>query len=1233
MLKLFNPAEESAAHARAEFNAMRACAHSAIPEAIALDLTCERPCLVIERVSGINLTSRITSSGPLEIQAALELAIQCAEALCAVHRARLVHRDVTPNNVLVATETNETHLIDFGIAATVGTTTSGAAGEAQAAGGTGTLLFIAPEQTGRMNRGCGFQSDLYGLGATLYFALTGKPPFEFEDPLELIHAHIARQPVPPSTLNSKIPEPLSCLILKLLAKEPGERYASATSLGCDLVAMHEQWMRHGRVDRDFELEATEIPDRPRYPSKLYGRECESEILWEQLVQSISEGPRVIFLEGAVGSGKSSLVDALRSRLGEVGAYLLHGHFDASRERAYAGFVTCLESFAEQVLVENDARLAQWRRGLLAKLGNLGAALTDWVPDLGAVLGDVAALPALGPRETRARVLLALQRFLSAASTSDHPIVLFLDDFQDSDPASRALFEDLFTSELAGALLVIIACRDQEQASRKMLESTRARLRELGVTIEKVELQSLRSQALLEFLEGTFGKPPDVIAPLAEHIERKTGGNPLWVRQLIDHLHAQGWIGFEIGSGWGWQLEIIAGARVPDGATGLLVAKLEGLPTELRETLHWASCASQGFGPDLLARLGETSPERIAQSLLELERLGLVVPASVGFRFAHDRIREVASEGLAPEKRATLHTRVALWLLEELPESEHTAHRLEIADHLVLAEGALPPDLHAARIEWCLAAGREVLQGGAATGARRYLDVARRDFAEPDWVDRHAVGMALWLSSADSVLLAGDPQGALALLDEVQPRIRTEIERAQLATQRLNAMSLIKPAEECVAHALQVLRRWGVRWPMHPSWLRTWFALRCSYGRILRRAQQGVDAPEGSLSPERLAALMVFGALGGVLARTDIRLVAIATAFALEKPMPKSLAMREAYSAGHYGAWLQVVLGDTKRSAAVAAAAQVWIQETGDTVYAPRLDANLRFTLHVIHMRRRRALAGIDASVERLQENGDVEFAYYGQFLKAYFGILGGESLPVALKQLATVVATVQRMGSRLPDSELSLQALLWLAEREYSLAALDADVRNVERRLKEDASAAEAWESTLWTLVLCIHGQHELAWRISEPAQVALFRRSPYVHVPHHILYRGIAAASLAESTGKRIYRRSLRRAVRLLERWATFGPDFPHMLLLLQAEQARVKRKLDRAYTLYEQAARGALSQEFVHHAALAKERRAELLLRSRRATDARESLRQAIQLYENWGASPKVSVLQETHADLLRV
>ncbi len=1226
VLKTFEAGEQGLALARYEFDALSACNHPGLPAALDLDLTCEYPCVVLEFRSGSSLREWVGSNGVPSIEVALELAIAWADALAAIHKARLVHRDISANNLLVDPETGAACIVDFGIAQFLGDRGQ-RYHEIGSSGVAGTLQFMAPEQTGRLSRGCGFQSDLYAFGGSLYFMLTGKPPFPFSDPLELINAHIARQPVPPSMLRSEIPDPLSRLVLKLLEKEPEDRYASAVALRSDLAGLRDQLIRHGTIDDEFELEAIGIPDRPRFSTKLYGRENEFAELWALVGESVREGPCVCFLEGPAGAGKSRLVDALRSRVSELGAYLVHGSCDDRNDRPYGGWVSVIESLALQILVESDARLEEWRRQLRTALGAIAGAVLELTPDLRPVLGDVAPVADLGPRETRARLVLAVQRMLTVVGTKEHPLIVFLDDFHLSDSASRFLLEELFSVKSNAAITLIVSARSDASETASLIHSARRRLDQLEVPNHRIELTALDSESLVEMLEETLGRPREQVVPLASLVERKTGGNPLCVRQLVDHLHSHDLLSFVPRDGWVWDLGAIAGSDVPEGAIPLLISKLDSLRPELRSLLGWASCAAAGLRRELLEHLGEGDLDSVSESLLELERLGLLLPSPNGYRFAHERIRAAAARLLTDDERSLLHARVAMWRLERVSASgpDLTDDGFELAQHLLQAADRLPPELRLTRIRCCLQAGRQALRSGAGLEARTYLDGARAAFEEPDWVEHPALGLEVWLTSAESAFLASAPSEALELLDAAQPRTRSALEFAQVEMQRLQLMALRVPPAETVAHGLQMLRRLGIRWPQHPSPLRVRFAMYRQMRRIRARAQLGAAAPPGNPRPEHLAALMIIQGLGGTMIREDVYLTVLATTFAVEEPLPAPMSSREAYSISNFGVWLQLLWGDSKRAIEIASAAHVWAQDCKDPVYLPRLELAVRAGLHPFVMRRRRALAGLAACSDRLMENGDIEFAYYARFLKAVLGGLAGEGVGSVESQLQGLSELVERSAFTYHEPSSCLQAWRWLCDGALPESDLAQAVSRASDRQRSGDVGVRSYEVSLWLLVCCVYGRPDLAWTESQKIMPELFRKAPYVQVLHVLFYRAIAGASLDFKRSRLGARRQLKRTIRWIDRRAYSGPDFPHMVVFLRAECARLAGRREQAHRFYEQAARGALEQDYLHHAALAKERRASLLLDARRITESRDVLHQALQFYERWGATPKANLLRE--------
>jgi len=414
-----------------EFRTLRRISSSRVTKALEVDPSAELPSLILERVPGIPLL-RMIQDEPLTLDLWLSVAVQIAEALDHVHAAGLLHRDLTPAKIMLDPESTRAWIIGFGRACDLGAS--------ERLGGTdpwfGTLRYIAPEQTGRMNRGCDFRSDLYSFGATLYHALCGHPPFESEDALELLHSHMARIPPSPSQARPGLPDAICGLVLKLLSKEPLDRYQSAKALHSDLRACLEQLERFGAVASEFEL--SDQPTRPHFSSKLYSREAELAKL-TTLYEQASQGERqLVLLSGDPGVGKSALVDCLRSEIASTRGYLASSKFDRYKERAYAGWVDALDSLVQQILMESDADLERWRTDLRAGLGNIAQALVDVIPDMTFILGEVPSIPLLGPTETLARLSLALQRFVSVVATPERPLVLQLDDLQWSDSGSLVL---------------------------------------------------------------------------------------------------------------------------------------------------------------------------------------------------------------------------------------------------------------------------------------------------------------------------------------------------------------------------------------------------------------------------------------------------------------------------------------------------------------------------------------------------------------------------------------------------------------------------------------------------------------------------------------------------------------------------------------------------------------------------------------------------------------------------
>jgi hypothetical protein len=1195
---------DSRALAELEFAALRRAAGPRVPRAFEVVQSEAGAVLVLEHVPGIPLSQRI-EPGPLGIAEWLELAIQLAETLIQVHAAGVLHRALAPHNVLVDATSGGCWLVEFGQAKLLGTAQPDAVGHV----GSRMLGYISPEQTGRMNRGCDFRSDLYSLGATLYAAACGRAPFDAADRLELIHAHMALVPTPPAQLRSEIPEPVSRSILKLLRKEPDERYASARALHAELCSIRALLAAGGGTHG---VALREAPERPQFPARLWGREREVQALHSAFDQSI-QGARLVLVRGAPGSGKSALVAQLRAHVARSRGYFAAGKFEPDHERAYAGWSAALGSFAQQILLESDERLEYWGRLLREGLGAIASVLVELAPDLGIVLGEVPAVPALRPGETQARLSLALQRFAAVAATPSHPLVLFFDDLQWSDAESRVLLEELLSSSGSAALLVVAAARaDGVDAG---LAALLARLAQRGVPRLELELAALAPEATAEMLAAALERTVQDVRPLADRIASSLGSLPLLVRQLVEHLHQRDWLRYEHGTGWVWSPQVDS-ERLPDDPIALMTAKLDRLDPELRAVLRVASCFADRFDVRLFAELSGHPLATLERALVALTLEGLIAPApSGGLRFAHDRIREASQALLAPQERARTHARIAALLLERSSEAERQERAFEIADHLNRGRAYLPAELRLRAIELNVMAAKRALGSGAAVVAASYLAAGVAVFREEDWAGHPALALELHILQATSAIQCGELERTLELCAALERRPLGLLQRAGVAALRIQVLALTRPPEEGARYALAEMRSLGVRWPLHPSYARTWLALRVMQWRLGRKGEPRIERAS-TFDPRAMAAILIVGTASGVMSRTDHRLTAHSACHVLQLHLRKGYLVNPGYALGAFAMHAYLVLGNAALARRHAQGALAWCERLGEAVYNPRTELTVHLMLGPMLGPRHATLAAGPPIAERAREIGDREFEHYVRFMTLYQRALGGESVPEIERELGALAESVRRSRHAYEAPER--------CRRVYSLlrrpsSELKGELAASDRWLAEHATGADSVIRTLWLLVLCVHRRFEQAFAQSEALGAGLHRLSPSAHVGDHVFYRGLAAAELATRAGlaDRIrYATALRASLRLLRRWSRSGPDFAHMHLLLEAERARLWGRSALALELLARAAHAADEQRFPHHAALAHERRAQLLAELGCGADAGAALREASTRYRAWGA-----------------
>ena len=489
--------------------------------------------LILEDLPGTSLRRWIQSQIGATLEDRLRIAVRLASIVAQVHAANIIHKDVSSHNFIYDPESKRCRLIDFGIATRLRSQenkfTAPAALE-------GTLAYIAPEQTGRMNRSLDYRADLYSLGVTLYELFTGVLPHESSDPLEMVHFHIAGKPVPPSERSAAVPEAVSSIVLKLLQKEPENRYQSATGLAADLQHCLDSVAAGGALE-PFELGAHDAVDRFEPPKKLYGRSAETQVLMQSFERVARGGVEAVMVSGAAGIGKTSLVQEIYQSITRRRGYFVAGKFDQLQQNVpFSALVTALQDLVQQLLTESEEAIAKWRDEIRRAVHPNGQLIIDVVPALELIIGPQPRVPELEAFEAQNRFNLVFQSFVQVFCKRAHPLVLFLDDMQWADGASLNLLTLIVSARATESLLLVTTYRDNEVSPTHPLMLAAKEQAKQGVQIHSISLRALGSPEVAEFVADALRQDIATAAPLAEIILEKTAGNPFFMRQFLEALH-------------------------------------------------------------------------------------------------------------------------------------------------------------------------------------------------------------------------------------------------------------------------------------------------------------------------------------------------------------------------------------------------------------------------------------------------------------------------------------------------------------------------------------------------------------------------------------------------------------------------------------------------------------------------------------------------------------------------
>jgi len=1180
-----------------------------------------------------------------------------SDILSQLHRNNIIHRDITPANVLYERETGQVVLIDYGSAIDIPLhSPKGVEPEIIE----GTLHYMSPEQTGRINRPLDYRSDIYSLGVAFYEMLTGHLPFDSIDFGEIIHSHIAVDPIPPHERSADIPKPLSDIIMKCMAKDAVARYQSARGLHDDLHQCLSNLEKTGEIPL-FTIGETDFSGKFIFPERLFGRAEEFQTLHSHYGKMVDGRNAIVMVSGHSGVGKTSLVQELNRNVATDYGYITYGKYDQySRNTPYSALIQAFSFLIKQILTEDDAKIRKWKESILDAVGTNGSVMTDMIPELQVLTGKLPPVQSLAPADARTRLRTVFSSFIQAFGSREHPLVVFLDDLQWIDSSSLSLIELFGSMKVGSAILFVGAYRSNEVSESHPLTISLGEMKSKGTNIAELALEPLKQVAVKEFMADMLLQDPSNVADLSSLVFKKTEGNPLFFRTFLSALHDSSHINFNHDSNaWEWDIKAISDAPYTDNVVEALRSRIETLPEESMEILKLGACTGSSFALDFLTRLSGLRRKEIAQLLKPAIAQGLVTSsrtyfelysqeqadklAFIVYRFAHDRIQQATYALLEEQRRPALHLKAGRMLMN-LPEAEWSeTHLFDVATHM--KEGAsLITDAaeQYAVAELVLRAGEKASQSTAFADAAELLDFARSILPDPAWGERYELTCDVHFEYAEALSLSAQYEEAEAMYDIITKNISRDEDVLRLYNIQVKQYHYQARFAEAVDIEFKGLALMGIDIPESDEDLMPFFGGEA--GRIAelledRNPDELFDAPENTdeMLTRKLELLFDIFADSYLIGRGLLCGVAAAVMARLSmengnNPMASVSYINYATAVCSIGA--DYPTGHAFGSVAVRLA---------DKYSVPALQ---NYTYHLYAL-----------SVNHWQNELSTSHEYWAKASKLalasgspYAGYVFLQLAHVLLASGAEIDTVEQQIGrSRQFLAGAGLDAIITLLNlivsqpvkhlrgKTFSIETLDDETFSTEKILEEFKELPFFTGSLYYSMlrVACLSGKILPLETLQEWITVIdNTQQGQIILADCHWFYALllIEGREQANESDKPEYQELIDAEMERMRSWGELcDVNFQHKYALLRAENGRASNSQDDVIDLYDEAILKALDESFIQDAALAAEKAGRFWINRSKPYVAKSYIEQACIYYARWGATCKVDQLREQFREYL--
>ncbi|MDQ5984888.1 MAG: Serine/threonine-protein kinase PknD [Syntrophus sp. SKADARSKE-3] len=1209
--------------------------------------------LIMGDFGGVSL-KKIILAKVLGLTEQLRIAVKLADILGRIHGRQIIHGDIKPSNIIVNIRTGEVKITDLSSSRAYGTDDP-----LNTCFMAGTLAYMSPEQTGRMNRMPDYRTDFYSLGITLYEMLSGELPFRSDDPIEQIYWHIAKTPNSLNLINPEMPAVISEIVDKLLAKNPEDRYQSAYGIKYDLEKCLTMLEEKDKVAA-FKIAEKDVSEYLNIPHKIYDRESEKALLWE-VYERIAGGGRseVALMHGYAGVGKTAVIIDTYRPIIHRGAFFVEGKYDRiNQEIPYSAIIQAFRGLIRQLLTESREKLAVWKKELQAAFGANGQIILDVIPEVALIVGPQPAIPALGPTEAKNVFDMVFQSFFKVFTRHEHPLVMFLDDLQNADLASLKLMETIITDEGSRYFLLVGAYREEEVGKDHPLFSALADIEKANVPTTACFVGSIGDEEIGAMMSDMFSCIKEKLMPLAALVMKKTGGNAFFVNEFITKIYREKLLRFNAEKGaWEWDMEGIDRLGVTENVIDLLIDRLKNVPEEVRRVLSLASCIGSAFRLSLLTEIRKLPFEETIKPLMAAVHEGFLLPVreihclegkqdeTDVFRFLHDRIQEASHSFLSPQDVRDVHLTIGRAVMKGLSAEDLDEKVFEILTHLGKGIDGITTDEEKLMVASLgVRAGRKAKAATAYAQACSFLSIGMGIMPANAWEDHYALMFSLYREMSECEYLSGNQDRSEQRFRLLKQMARTDVDQGELSAAQIALYSNAGRFADAQDIGIYALKLFELDIDVRPD------QLPIQIGAELKdvQANMGDRKIEDLIhlpplkDPRENIKMKILRELTVPAYFSNPPLFALIGLKMVNSSLIYGNSPESSYGYIIYGIFLCARLNRYEQGYRFGELAVGLNEKIGNGT----LDAKVifGFSCFINHWKRigETSLPLLEKAYLRGREYGDFNFSSFAfSILISYKLYWGRTILSGLLAECEANIAYLAKVRNyswyeRQQLTKHVILALQGLTDGPGSFSTKDfSEIECLSRLIQmKNFSAVAYYHINKAKVLFTFEMYREALAETDETEKLIVFQSSTLVIVEHY-LYQSLVLTSLyssADGETKKKYLDILERNKKLFTLWENnCAQNYECAHLLLRAEMERISgRDLD-AMELYDQAIDSALLNNQPIIAAHANELAAKFYLAKGREKVAAVYLAESVDGYKKWGAEKKVRDLTEKHTRIL--